>query len=543
MQLRYYQHEAIDAIFDHFENHDSNPIVALPTGTGKSVVIAEFLKRVFESFPGQRVAMLTHVKELIQQNYDELRTLWPLAPVGIYSAGLGRKEVLPIIFGGIKSVVKKAKEIGALDLIIVDECHLVSPHEDTFYRKFFEEQKTMNDNVKVIGLTATPYRLGQGMLTENFHGKNGKEHAALFGRVCYDATSFKAFNRLVDEGFLAPLIPLRTETQVDVSEVHKRGGEFVEKEIQIAFDRDEITRAAIDETITAATGDERCRWLVFASGVAHAEHVAKQFCERGYEARCVCGDTASSERENNVIWFKERTSDVRVLVNNSVFTTGFNCPQLDVIVVLRATMSPGLWVQMLGRGTRPSDGKQNCLVLDFAGNTERLGPINDPVIPRSRGSGEGGVAPVRLCENCGAYSHASLRVCPHCGLEFALKTKLKTIASRRDLIKRDEVTVLDFDVDNVAYSRHRGRAGKPDSLKVIYTCGLRFFREWVCLGHTGYARFRAEKWWALRTDAHAPARAPTSVEEALSTTNFLKTPKKITVAIGGRHDEVTAAHF
>ena len=201
MQLRYYQAEAIEAIYAYFSKKQGNPLVALPTGTGKSVVIGEFIRGVYQRYPNQRVMMLTHVKELIEQNLDKLLTIWPTAPAGVYSAGVGRKESnFPITFAGIASVAKKAEAFGHIDLVLIDEAHLVSADQDTLYQKFLADLKKVNPYLKVIGFTATTYRLGLGSLT------NG----GVFTDVCYDQTTMEAFNRLVAEGFMAPLIPKRT---------------------------------------------------------------------------------------------------------------------------------------------------------------------------------------------------------------------------------------------------------------------------------------------------------------------------------------------
>ena len=183
--------------------------------TGKSIVIARFLQRVFHHYPNQRIMVLTHVKELIQQNHSKLMAVWPNAPAGIHSAGLGKRDTIhQILFGGIASVNKKWKEFGFINLILIDEAHLVSPNEETMYRGFIEALKTVNPHLKVIGFTATPWRLGQGRITED----------GIFPDLCFDITGLNAFNRLIAEGYLATLIPKQTKYSLDVDGVHMRGG-------------------------------------------------------------------------------------------------------------------------------------------------------------------------------------------------------------------------------------------------------------------------------------------------------------------------------
>ena len=167
-QDRPYQTEAVQSIWNYFQDGGTgNPVVAMPTGTGKSVVIARFLQSVYERFPGQRIVLLTHVKELIQQNYEKLMSMWPFAPAGVYSAGLRRKDVgKPITFAGIQSVWRKPEIFGRVDLIIVDEVHLVPMTKMTMYQKFLNALLQVNPHLKMIGLTATPWRLGQGLITD-----------------------------------------------------------------------------------------------------------------------------------------------------------------------------------------------------------------------------------------------------------------------------------------------------------------------------------------------------------------------------------------
>lgn len=488
---RDYQVEAVNSIYGYFhQGGTGHPIVAMPTGTGKSIVIAMFLESVFRAYPSQRVLVLTHVKELIQQNYDELMALWPSAPAGINSAGLGKRDTHNrIVFAGIGSVARYSHLFGRVDLVLIDEAHLVSPTESTMYQRFIAELTERNVALKVIGFTATPWRLGQGHITDG----------GLFTDVCFDITRVDAFNRLIAEGYLSMLIPRRTQALLDTDGVHMRGGEFIPAELQRAVDREDVTRAALQEAVVL--GADRKHWLVFAAGVEHAMHVSEMLEDLGVPTACVHSRLTTKERDDAISGFKR--GEYRAAVNNNVLTTGFNFPGIDLIVMLRPTASPGLWVQMLGRGTRPAPGKDNCLVLDFAGNTRRLGPINDPVLPRAKGKGNG-TAPVRLCDACGTYNHASARTCICCGVEFQVVTKIHSIASGAELIRGDFPEVEEFSVDHITYLRHE-KVGRPPSLKVSYYCGYRVFNEFVCLEHGKWARQRAEAWWKERTAAPVPA--------------------------------------
>lgn len=539
-----YQYEASDSIFNYFASGKTgNPLVAMPTGTGKSIVIALFLETVFRQYPRQKILCLTHVKELIVQNYNKLMALWPNAPAGVNSAGLRQRDTMhPIIFAAIASVAKYAAQFGHVDLVMIDEAHLVSPTEDTMYRALLKDLKAINPYLKVIGFTASPWRMGLGKLTEG----------GLFTDFCFDITHMDAFNRLIHEGYLCPLIPKKTQTILDVDGVHMRGGEFIAGELQRAVDRDELTERACREAIE--TAGDRHHWLTFCAGVEHAQHTADILNSLGVSAIAIHSKMGDTERDQGIAAWK--AGHFQCAVNNNVLTTGIDFPAIDLILMLRPTASTPLWVQMLGRGTRPvyapgfdiSDftqrmeaielgGKRNCLVLDYAGNTRRLGPINDPVIPRKRGE-KTGDAPIKLCDRCGMYNHASVRVCESCGYEFPFITKLKQNASTDELIKGELPQVEVYKVDHITYSRH-DKVNSYPSIRVSYYCGLRCFKEFVCLEHEHYIGRKARAWWQERSDIEVPD----SVDDAITVIDQVKTPTHLRVWINKKYPEILAHCF
>lgn len=541
MTPRDYQDYAVNSVIDYFmQGNTGNPVIAMPTGTGKSLVIAEFIRRACERWPGQRMIMLTHVKELIEQNFDKMVKQWPTVPGGVYSAGIGRKELRPITFAGIQSIYKVAHHCGHVDLLLVDECHLIPKNSNTMYRKFIEFLKKVNPHLKVIGLTATPYRVGMGMITDE---------DGLFDDICCDMTSLEAFNWFFDQGYLARLVPNRTNTTIDVSKVGTQQGDFKQGELQRVTDQEEITYAAVCEMIDIARQQNRKHWLIFGTGIDHVNNIVTELQNQGISATCVHSKMSTAERDANIKAFLD--GEVTALVNNGVLTTGFDAPFIDLIGMLRATKSPGLWVQMLGRGTRPyyAQGfdlstqqgrldaiayseKPDCLVLDFAGNTKRLGPINDPVLPKKKGKG-GGEAPVRECDNCPMIFHASLRVCPQCGTEYPPEIKFRAKASDDELIakkkKDDSPEVGVFKVDMLTYKLRNGRVGKPGHIEVTYQCGFRRFKQPLCLEHENFALKKARDWWRKATGNDDGEDIPTTLGDALQRWNECRTPKNIRV--------------
>lgn len=536
---RPYQTEAVQSLWDYFARASGNPIVAMPTGTGKSVVIARFLQSAFAAWPRQKILILTHVKELIQQNFNKLKDVWPFAPAGIYSAGLNLRDLhSPIVFAGIASIFKRAAELGKVDLIIIDEVHLVSPNDETMYQTFIAALRAVNPFLKIIGFTATPWRLGHGKLTEPHETRDGIIKPSIFTDFCFDITGMDAFNRLIAEGYLIPLVPRPTQTKLDTDGVHTRGGEFIESELQRAVDKDEITWAALQEAIVQ--GENRRKWLIFAAGIDHAEHIGEALNTLGIP----CGVVHSKRDDRDAVLAAHKAGELRAVVNNNVLTTGYDDPEIDMILCLRPTLSTVLWVQMLGRGTRPlfapgydlntidgrlaaiaASGKLNCKVLDYAANTRKLGPINDPVIPRRKGKG-GGPAPVKECEACGNFVHASLRYCnAHledgtvCGHEFQFETKLMQGASSQELIKGELPLVETFKVDYITVTEHT-KSGVPPMARVTYYSGTRSFQEIICFEHTNYGGRRAREWWRQRSDTPFPtstaegiARIPTDTSQ------------------------------
>jgi DNA repair protein RadD len=413
--LRDYQERALNQLYAWFEaNETGDPCLVLPTGAGKSHLIAAICKQAIQEWPETRVLMLTHVKELIEQNAERMRQHWPDAPLGIFSAGIGIRQLgEPITFAGIQSVRKRVDEIGHIDLLLIDECHLANHAEQGGYRFLIAGLRQINPAMRVIGFTATPYRLKHGLITDG---------TALFKALIEPVT----IEELVHKKHLAPLRSKMTQVQLDVSGVQKRGGDYAEGELQAAVNVAKYNTGVVKELIEKA-GDRRS-WLVFCSGVQHAENIKQELQEMGIPAKCVTGNTPKKEREKIIDDFK--SGALRALTNANVLTTGFDYPDLDLIAMLRPTLSPGLYMQMAGRGLRPKSHTDHCLVLDFAGVVERHGPIT-AVRPPVK-TKDGRKAPTKTCPTCEEIIAASCRECPACGHVFETEKKDKEFRLRDD---------------------------------------------------------------------------------------------------------------
>ena len=468
--LRDYQQRTIDQLYAWFEEGGKgNPCLVLPTGSGKSHIVAALCKDALQNWPETRVLMLTHVKELIEQNAEKMRQHWAGAPMGIYSASIGRKDLgEPITFAGIQSVRTKAKQLGHTDLVIIDECHLVNHKDEGGYRTLLEQLKAINPALRVVGLTATPYRLGHGLITDK---------PALFDALINPIS----IEELIYKGYLSTLRSKTTKAKLDVTGVHKRGGEFIESELQAAVDTDDQNQKVVREVVALA-GDRKA-WLVFCAGVKHAEHVAEVLRQHGVAAECVTGETPKKERERMLADFK--AGRLRALTNANVLTTGFDYPDIDLIAMLRPTMSASLYVQMAGRGMRVKSHTDHCLVLDFAGVVSTHGPITAVQPPKKGGDGNG-EAPVKVCDECGELCAISAAVCPACGTAFPAPELKKLKLHDDDIMGLDGT---DLDVTSWAWRKHISKASGKEMLAVTYYGGLSdpAITEYLAVTHEGYA--------------------------------------------------------
>ena len=475
-KLRDYQRLAIDQLYSWMGENNGNPCLVLPTGSGKSHVVAALCKEAVQNWPETRILMLTHVKELIEQNAEKMVQHWPGAPMGIYSASIGRRQLgEPITFAGIQSVRKKADLLGHQDLIIIDECHLVGHKDEGGYRALIGDLTKINPHLRVIGLTATPYRLGHGLITDK---------PAIFDGLIEPVT----IPALMEAGFLATLRSKITDARLSVDGVHKRGGEYIEKELQAAVNIDMLNSAVVDEVIKLA--GVRKAWLFFCAGVDHATAIADTLNDRGIAAAVVTGKTPKKERERIIDDFK--AGKLKALTNANVLTTGFDYPDIDLIAMMRPTLSPGLYVQMAGRGLRLKSHTDHCLVLDFAGVVAQHGPIV-AVDPPKKGGQVDGEAPSKVCSECGEICHAAVKNCTNCGAPFPEPERAPLRLHNDDImgISGSEMAVKEW-----VWRGHISRTSGKKMLKVTYygaALSDKPVTEYLAVTHDGYAGEKARR--------------------------------------------------
>lgn len=550
MQLRPYQQAAVDAIYTALRSGVRAPLAVLPTGAGKSAVVGTLCIDAVQRWSG-RVLVLVHVKELVEQLHDTIRKIWgPYAPLGVYSAGLRSRQVETITVAGIQSVYKKATQIGKINLVIIDEAHLLPPDGEGMYRTLLSDLAIINPSMRVVGLTATPYRMTHGLIAGE-------------GNIFSEIVSNAKVKDLIAQGYLSPLVG-KDGGAPDVGAVHTRGGEFIASELEACMSDEAKVSAAVAE-ILRHSGDRRAL-LVFCCGVKHAGMVSSALSEAGVENEIITGSTKNAERDELISAYKSKR--LRCLVNVNVLTTGFDAPHVDMVVLLRPTQSPGLYYQMVGRGLRKADGKANCLVLDLAGNIARHGPIdeiNERIIDND-GKG-GGAGPVKTCPACATICPAGCGACPDCGEEFkkmcsscgaenewSAQVCCECGKSMYETAKHD-TRAADGDpihgasewygVDGIEYSEHHKRdapPGHPATLRVDYYQGMHILAsEWVCVEHSGgYAKQKAVDW--LR-DRGIDYDSSMTAESIAKESHKIKVPYRVCVAPDGKYKRIIGYDF
>lgn len=520
LTLRPYQRESINSTYSHWLEGGGDGLVVIPTGGGKSLIIAQLLQELLHDYPLMRICVVTHSKELIEQNHKELIGIWPTAPAGIFSAGIGRRDTRnPIIFCGIQSVYDKVSILGKFDLVLIDEAHLISRNATSMYGKFFADLRAIYPDMRLLGLTATPYRLDSGRLD---HGND-----AMFEKIIYEADVAD----LIEQGYLSPLISKATTAKISTKNVHKRGGEFIAGELERAAMEDDLVKRAAEEIV--ARGDGRRAWLLFCSGVDHAFAMRDAMRDLGISCEEIDGDTPKKEREALINSF--RAGAIKCLTSVNVLSIGFNVPHVDLIALLRPTESPGLYIQQVGRGFRKAPGKQNCLILDFAGNVVRHGPVDfvDAKVSDAEEKATGG-PPMKECPSCQTYVPISKMECPFCKHEWERNPAPKHYATPMDvdilsnskarkLLTPFRVALGWKEVRWVSPSIH-GKLGKPPTLRLTFQMADRTkVSKWLCFSHPrgSFPQEQAARYWR---QAGGLDPIPANVKEAFDRASELQKP-------------------
>ena len=469
--LRPYQQEALEACLAAV-GRGEHPVLAMPTGSGKSHLLAALAA----ALPG-RILVVTHRRELIRQDHAQHYG----DDAGIYSAGLGVRDTeARVLYAGVASIVRRMAELqqaGPFCYVLVDEAHRVVPHgESSMYRTVFEACPA----AQRVGVTATPYRLDGGFLHQG-------------AGAWFDAMPVNIPIRALTPEWLSPLRGLLTAHDIDVSHVRVRAGEFVAGDLAQAACEESAVEGALDELCHVAA--RRHRWLIFCVDVAHSILTCASLKRRGIAAGIVVGATPMAERDATLQAFE--AGAYQALVNCEVLTTGFDCPSIDCIGLMRPTMSKGLLVQMLGRGSRQAEAKPDCVIVDLAGNLERHAPLEDlSWLDKT---------PARVTADTLAQQ-------VHEESERLTRERQARHAEKASLLDPMESRVGGTHTYRVARMAYKVVTPRryPDRrmLLAIYYCPERrpmHIEHFVLLEHDGWAREKAEMW--CRRRGVAPGRA------------------------------------
>lgn len=548
MKLRDYQIRVVDELWDWFKTHQDlrlNPIVEACVSAGKSWMISAVCKRAIYEHPGTRILVVMHQKELASQNIDKFRKLWPGKEFGVWSAGLRAKKTLAdVTFCTIGSVFRDATQLGHVDLILADECHLINPKEAGMWRRLIRELRQLGSPTRVVGFTGTPFRGNGVWLTAG--------DDALFTHVVGRVT----MRELLDKGYLAPLIPAQAPLLIDGEGVGTTAGDYDLQELSARADIPDVVARACREIV--ALGAARRRWLVFAVDIQHANHVAAELRRLGVSAAAITEQTSAGDRD--ILIQAYHNGQLRCLVNVAVLTTGFDSPEIDFIALLRPTRSPVLYVQIAGRGMRlvgetigesTLNGKADCLFADFTNTVRLLGPV-DAVRgknPQKRAKRD---APFKICDNCGSQCPTAAKLCPECGHEFMFDPQdphgehASGAALLSDQTGQPVSTIRDELVTHMAYRVSQKDEGRPYLLVQYFFGPRRIASETIHFELPGSARARAVNWWYQRT---AMDNTPHVTAEALREIQYRKArglvrePNRIQVDYGGKYPNIVHATF
>ena len=497
---RWYQQEAIDATIKFLTTEKGNGTLDMPTASGKAMTQAEIAKAVYNIVPTHQMVFLTDVTNLIGQNRDETLGQWPKAKTSIFSASYKEKSHKgELVFCGIQSVYKMAHLFKNVSVLFIDEIHRASLKAGSMYWRFFHELKKINPHIRIIGFSASPWKMT----------------GSIAGTWICDKIIYKIPMRvLLDEGFLNPLVTPPMDIQADLSGVRiSSSGEFNEEEMAKIMDDDYLVKMAIKESIDKAVG--RHSILVFASSVRHANHIKEALRSHGEHSEIIIGDTVTDDRTETIRKFNN--FELRWLISVGTLTTGFNSRVADCGVFLRATKSSSLWIQLLGRLMRIHESKIDGLVLCFGGNVARFGPVDQIGPPPTKDEvKQAKKTPFKQCGNCSKLVKYLEKVCPWCKEEFGsdIAPNHGTEASTDDIMGSSESTIKNVPIDHVTFCKHHSQKSGGKSLRITYHNGLETIHYYL-KNDSAYQRSIFCKWWGAFAAEGVNEVCPKNLDTAL----------------------------
>jgi len=502
--LRDYQKEACRACVDELKAKNS-ALIVLPTGAGKTLVISALVYAI----KNKRVLIVSHRKELVDQTAAAIERTCQ-EKVSVYSAGLNKKELdKRVIIAGVQSIANKSENLN-VDCVFIDECHLIpnlKKNSSGQYNKLLSNLRRNNKELKIIGLTATPYRLDGGVIYGNVNNY-------YFDRTCYICKT----GELIKNGFLSPLTSFAPLPSCDLKELNslpKEKGEFKASAVSNFYRNKERFKVVVSDMIEKTK--ERKSVIVFCPSLSYLEELKNELPNDSFKA--VSSFTTQAERDNIIKEFKE--GKVKYLLNVDVLTTGFDAPNVDAVVLLRATLSAGLYVQIVGRGLRRAKGKDDCLILDYGGNVARFGGLDNisstgrtthkkkedlqkicpdckrvlPFSARMCPCGCDLYENKNYCPACSAIVGKKIFSCPTCGAVLKSVEELEAYNGDIDLISGSSLPLLSTDIKKTLYLIHESRKTSKKLVEIKYITNDGTFQEFLGFESGGFLRARAVSWF------------------------------------------------
>lgn len=479
-ELRYFQQDCVKAIIDSLKR-GHRPYANCVTGFGKSLVLADLSAKALKQ--GKRVLQLVPNHTLCEQNYRQSIDYFESMAykVGMCSAKAKRYELSKsCVIATQTSLVRRVGRLGHIDLCLIDEADMVALDDDTTYRKIIASLLAKNPAMKIVGVTGSPYRQDQG---EIHQGEN-----ALFTECCYESD----IPRLINEGYLSSVEMLNSPVHVDLDGVKIVRGEYDQGQVGVKFDA--IIDDAVADFKRLFQENNIQTALIFASTIDNGQKIVQAY-NNPDECRLAHGGLNNHERKQLIEWLTNGSGN-RFLVNVGLYTRGFDYPALECLVLLRATKSLRLYVQIIGRLLRTHDEKPFGYLIDYGTNVERFGPIDSLKPPPPPGKGE---APIKYClmPMCGAENRLSAKECKECGAVFVSENDDGdySMKSKGEILKEKEMAKWVEIVDpmlafEMAYSR---KDGTPMVKMKIHDKYRLVHEHYICIEHSGYAGANAVK--------------------------------------------------
>lgn len=531
LRLRPYQIRALESSMAALLVDKINPLVVSATGTGKSIMIASLIHELLLSYPKLRILCLAHRRELIEQNHSKLCSLSQISS-GIYCAGLHRYDVdHPVIFASPQSLRRKESLLFPRHLILIDEPHLIPTSPNSCYRRVLDKFKENYPSQRTIGYTATPYRLRDGVIHSQAN--------SIFDRIVFEYGILEG----IKDGYLCPLT-----NRVSLDSVSMKGVKIVNGDYSLS-ESDRIIQGILTKILPEilSIGRTRSSWMVFLPQLKSCDMLSSLLNEHSINNCIISSSTSMIDRDNYINEFKN--GKIRVILNVNCLTTGFDAPNVDMIVMLRPTRSKVLYAQILGRGLRLHPNKSDCLVLDYTDNIRCFGAVDKLEWTTKKKTVKRTVPPpVKICINnkCSYAMNPSLKVCPICFTDQPIDLKIdKEFNDHSSVLSTDQnfVKPRGYKVLKLYVNSHKSLKGarvlklsfELESRLKPFTTFISFYKR----NESQFGKYSRFVWRSLKGGRPIPL----TTIEAINRLKELQQPKEIKVIKRGNYDQLFNATF